>query len=93
MTSMRVHMRNKSVGGMDELKHSQLLEEAGMTEEEIEEMARLFAVAKYSERFVIPTGRREMDDHLHYKQGACSIEDIAPPEGMFHYPAREENSM
>ena len=55
-------------------------------------MARLLAVAKYNERFVIPTGRREMDEDLHYKQGACSIEDLAPPEGMVTYPfERSEN--
>ncbi len=55
-------------------------------------MARLLAVAKYNERFVIPTGRREMDEDLDYKRGACSIEDLAPPEGMVTYPfERSEN--
>ncbi|BFH13674.1 nitrate reductase subunit beta [Paenibacillus melissococcoides] len=89
MTAMRVHMRNRSVGGMDELKLSRLIQEAGLSVEEIEEMARLFAVAKYSERFVIPTGRREMDDDLHYKQGACSLEGIAPQEGVVIRPYRK----
>ena len=50
--------------------------------EEVEEMARLLGVAKYKERFVIPTGRREMDDNLYYEQGACSLEDLAPAEGV-----------
>ena len=82
LTAMRVHMRAKTVGGVDDYKHSQLLKEADTSVEELEEMARLLAVAKYNERFVIPTGRREMKDDLFYQQGACSIEDLAPPEGM-----------
>ncbi|HEX7057182.1 MAG TPA: nitrate reductase subunit beta [Bacilli bacterium] len=86
LTAMRVHMRQQTVGGMDDLKHSRLLAEAGMTASEIAEMARLLAVAKYNERFVIPTGRREMDNDLYYKYGSCSLEEIAPPEGMTTYP-------
>lgn len=86
LTAMRAHMRQQSVGGMDELAHSKLLAEAGLPAEDIEDMARLLAVSKYHERFVIPTGRREMHDDLHYQQGACSLEEIAPPEGMVTYP-------
>ncbi|HYK74174.1 MAG TPA: nitrate reductase subunit beta [Pseudoneobacillus sp.] len=93
MTAMRVFMRQKNVGGMDESKISNLLQEADTNAEEIEEMARLLAVAKYNERFVIPTARREMKEDLYYKQGACSIEDLAPPEGMTTYPfERSENA-
>lgn len=82
LTAMRVHMRGKTVGGIDEFRQSKLVKEADTTPEELEEMARLLGVAKYDERFVIPTGRREMDDDLHLKQGVCSLEDIAPQEGM-----------
>lgn len=82
LTAMRVHMRGKTVGGIDEFRQSELLKEANTNPEEIEDMARLLGVAKYSERFVIPTGRREMDDDLYYEQGACSLEELAPPEGM-----------
>ncbi|HLS66119.1 MAG TPA: nitrate reductase subunit beta [Pseudogracilibacillus sp.] len=82
LSAMRVYMRGKTVGGVDELRQSELLKQAKTTAEEIEEMARLLAVAKYNERYVIPTGRREMDDDLHYRQGVCSLEELAPPEGM-----------
>ncbi|MGZ7441681.1 nitrate reductase subunit beta [Paenibacillus sp. TH7-28] len=84
MTAMRVLMRDRAVGGLDELKRSKLLREAETSVEEIEEMARLFAVAKHNERFVIPTGRREMigEAGLHYRQGACSLEGITPEEGF-----------
>ena len=91
LTAMRVHMRAKSVGGIDELKQSQLLKEADLTVEMTEDMARLLAVSKYNERFIIPTGRREMDDDLYYEQGACSIEELAPPEGMVTYPFERGN--
>src|SRR5574339_399973 len=80
MSAMRVYMRSKTVGGFEELKVSKLLKEANTTPEELEDMARLLGVAKYKERFVIPTARREMDENLHYKQGSCSIEDLAPQE-------------
>ncbi|WP_232699250.1 nitrate reductase subunit beta [Brevibacillus daliensis] len=90
LTAMRVHMRQQTVGGMDELSHSELLKEAGMSAGDIEDMARLLAVAKYDERFVIPTGRREMNDDLYYRYGACSIEGLAPPEGMMTYPFGKE---
>jgi nitrate reductase beta subunit len=69
------------------------VDEASTTSEELEEMARLLAVAKYNERFVIPTGRREMKNEIYYQQGACSIEELAPPEGMTTYPfERSENA-
>ncbi|MGG3455987.1 Respiratory nitrate reductase 2 beta chain [compost metagenome] len=93
MTAMRVMMRDRAVGGLDELRRSRLLEEAGTTVEEIEEMARLFAVAKHNERFVIPTARREMigEAGLHYRQGACSLEGITPEDGfMSQYFAKGE---
>jgi nitrate reductase / nitrite oxidoreductase, beta subunit len=79
LVAMRAHMRSKNVG---DLEGTQLLKEAGVTPEQVEEMARMFGVAKYHERFVIPTGRREMDANLVYEMGSCSLEDIAPPEGF-----------
>lgn len=79
LMAMRVHMRRKTVGDLDD---SRLLQEAGMSTQQLEDMARLFGVAKYSERFVIPTGSREHDPSLPYEQGACSLEGIAPQEGV-----------
>ena len=90
LTAMRVHMRQTTVGGMNELAHSQLLKEADVTTDEIEDMVRLLAVSKYNERFVIPTGRREMHDDLYVQQGSCSLDSIAPPEAMMTYPFGKE---
>lgn len=81
LMAMRVHMRSRHMEGLD-LESSKLLKECGLSVNQVEEMARLLAVAKYNERFVIPTGRRENDPDLVYEQGACSIEELAPPEGI-----------
>ncbi|QSO45580.1 nitrate reductase subunit beta [Alicyclobacillus mengziensis] len=79
LVAVRVHMRAKNVGDLDS---AALIRQTGLTESQVEEMARLFAVAKYNERFVIPTAQRDMHSNLVYQQGACSIEEIAPPEGI-----------
>ncbi len=80
LVAMRIHMRQRTVGDIDDTEALRL---AGMTAREIEDMARLLSVAKYQERFVIPTGRREDDLDLSYEQGACSLEGLAPPEGDY----------
>ena len=79
LLSMREYMRSRNVG---DISGTKLLEEAGLTEHQVMAMARLFGVAKYEERFVIPTAARETEPNLQYTQGACSLEDIAPPEGL-----------
>ena len=77
--AMRVHMRHIKTG--EEIP-PQLYKDIGMPEEELERMARLLAVAKYQERYVIPTANRSADPDLVYEQGACSLESIAPIEGF-----------
>jgi nitrate reductase beta subunit len=78
LVAMRMHMRNRTVGDVDD---EALLQEAGMTGTEVEDMARLLGVAKYEERFVIPTAIRD-SPNLEFEQGACGLEGIAPPEGL-----------
>ena len=82
LTAMRAVMRDAVVNGANGLASSQLLQEAGLTLSQIREMARLLGVAKYQERFVIPTGDRSHEVNPEYLQGACSLEEIAPPEGL-----------
>ncbi|NMP23253.1 nitrate reductase subunit beta [Sulfobacillus harzensis] len=77
--AMRVHMRSLKT---DESVPERLYQEIGMTKEELERMARLLAVAKYQERYVIPTANRNADPDLVYEQGACSLESIAPIKGF-----------
>jgi nitrate reductase beta subunit len=78
LVAMRMHMRRRTVGDVDD--HA-LLQEAGMSGTELEDMARLLGVAKYEERFVIPTAPRDTP-MLEYEQGACGLEGLAPPEGL-----------
>ncbi|HEX2348797.1 MAG TPA: hypothetical protein VHI51_10230, partial [Ktedonobacterales bacterium] len=78
--AMRMHMRQRAVGDVDD---ETLLSESGMSAQELEDMARLLGVAKYNERFVIPTARREDTPDPVYLQGACGLEGIAPPEGIW----------
>ena len=79
LSAMRAQMRAKTVGRVTD---PEFLSRAGLAPDALEDMARMFGVAKYEERFVIPTGPREGDLDLAYEQGACSLEDIAPPEGV-----------
>jgi nitrate reductase / nitrite oxidoreductase, beta subunit len=45
------------------------LEEAGITESTAQEMYRLLAIAKYNERYVIPTVQRETKEDLYQARG------------------------
>ena len=80
LVAMRMHMRQRAVGDVDD---TTLLKESGMTARDLEDLARLLGVAKYQERFVIPTARREDVPDPVYLQGACGLEGIAPPEGIW----------
>ncbi len=79
MCTMRTYMRNLNLKGSG---NSELLKETGLAENDVVEMARMFGVSKYEERFVIPTGRREAVDDASFIQGSCSLEGIAPEEGL-----------
>jgi nitrate reductase beta subunit len=45
-------------------------------------MAHMLGVAKYDDRFVIPTADRSGDPNLPFEQGSCSLEGLAPREGV-----------
>ncbi len=80
LMAIRATMREKTVGG--NLESSRLLREAGLSVTQVTDMVRMLGVAKYQDRYVIPTGNRNLDENLEYMQGACSLEEIAPPEGI-----------
>ncbi|PHS22357.1 MAG: nitrate reductase subunit beta [Robiginitomaculum sp.] len=56
MMAMRVYMRGKTVDGVED---PAVLEQVGMTEDEMNDMYQLMAIANYEDRFVIPTNHRE----------------------------------
>jgi nitrate reductase beta subunit len=50
-----------------------VLEEAGMTVEMAQDMYELLAIAKYGNRYVIPTVKREKEHDLYGAQGLCGF--------------------
>ena len=50
-----------------------------MSAEEIEDMYRLLAIAKYDERYVIPKAHREVADNLSARQGGCGLDFAGGP--------------
>ncbi|MGG4396227.1 nitrate reductase subunit beta [Paenibacillus thiaminolyticus] len=73
MAVMRSHMRALHLGKEPDRG---LLEELGIGEQEVEEMYRLLAIAKYEDRFVIPSAHREQFADLYSEQGACGFSNM-----------------
>ncbi|MEO2207336.1 nitrate reductase subunit beta [Paenibacillus pabuli] len=76
MAVMRIHMRNQQTG-----KNSDpaLLNRVGMDSQEVEDMYRLLAIAKYNDRFVIPPAHREEVADLFNEQGSCGLDFAGGP--------------
>ena len=71
LMALRSYMRSKR---LDDEADSGVLEKAGMTEEMAEEIYRLLAIAKYKDRFVIPTVKKEKEVDLYREQGAAGFD-------------------
>ena len=80
LATMRAFLRSRTLGLPED---GRLLQAAGLTAEQVEDMMRLLGIAKYDERFVIPTARREGMGDLQSLQGGCSLDELLPPEGSF----------
>ncbi len=80
LATMRAFLRGRALGLPED---GRMLEAAGLTAQQVEDMMRLLGIAKYDERFVIPTARREGERDLQALQGGCSLDDVLPPEGAF----------
>jgi nitrate reductase beta subunit len=78
LAAMRSYMRDINLGRetQPQIPHS-----VGMTEEEIYEMYRLLAIAKYEERYVIPTAYTAQARELENLAG-CSLDGEGGP-GMY----------
>ncbi len=74
MVLMRQYMRTKDIGKSFDNK---LLEDAGIDALTVEEMYRLLAIAKYEDRFVIPTSHKEQYENLYNDQGMAGFEYTA----------------
>jgi nitrate reductase beta subunit len=70
MFAMRIHMRDREVDGRANLK---VLEQAGLSQRQVDEMYRYLALADYEDRFVIPTSHREVSEDAYEIKGGCGF--------------------
>jgi nitrate reductase beta subunit len=77
LAAMRAHMRADLIGG--DAPDPAIAASVGMRAEEIEDMYRLCAIAKYDERYVIPLAHREVADNLEERQGGCGLDFAGGP--------------
>jgi nitrate reductase beta subunit len=70
MLAMRAWQRGKHVDGIENVS---VLDAAGLTVEEVEEMYQVMAIANYEDRFVIPTTHREYAENTFDMRGGCGF--------------------
>jgi nitrate reductase beta subunit len=78
LAAMRSYMRAKNVQGTADCSRAAAVE---MTAQEMEEMYRLLAIAKYEDRFVIPPAHAEEACRLMAQQGTCGLNYPGGPGG------------
>ncbi len=78
LAAMRRFMRQRSLG---EDPDAELAASVGMGVGDMEDMYRLLAIAKYSERFVIPSAHAEIAGALSAQQGSCGLDFAGGPGG------------
>jgi nitrate reductase beta subunit len=74
LIAVRIYQRSKNVAepGLAD-RARQALAEAGLTEQDAEEMYRLFAIARYEDRFVIPTNPKRYANQPQLKAGVAGL--------------------
>ena len=70
MLAMRAFQRGKHVDGV---RHTKVLQQAGLTEAQVEDMYRTMAIANYEDRFVIPSSHREYAENTFDLKGGCGF--------------------
>jgi DNA polymerase-3 subunit alpha len=94
MMAMRHYMRSKMFEGCPD---TTLLTETGLTEELVEDMYKIMAIANYEDRYVIPTGHREETlDAAHHLtllaknkvgfKNLIKMASVASLEGYYYVP-------
>ncbi len=73
LMAVREYMRNKELGKQPNVEKLKLV---GLTPEGAEELYRLLAIAKFEERFVIPTTKKENDRDVYKEQGYTGFDYI-----------------
>jgi nitrate reductase beta subunit len=70
MLAMRAWQRDKHVDGT---RNVEALKQAGISEEQVEDMYQILAIANYEDRFVIPTSHREYAENTFDVKGSCGF--------------------
>lgn len=70
MLAMRSYMRSKTVDGVI---NESIAPQVGMTNQMIEEMYHIMAIANYEDRFVIPSAHREVSEDAYDMRGECGF--------------------
>jgi nitrate reductase beta subunit len=76
LAAMRHHMRKREVLGEHDPSRADAV---GMTTQEIEDMYRLLAIAKYEDRYVIPQAHTELASNLLEEKGTCGLDFAGGP--------------
>ena len=82
MAAMRSYMRDINLGGAG---NEEIAAKVGMTGQEVQDMFRLLAIAKYDERYVIPPSHKEQAHSLESISTECPVGEggVAPGSGPF----------
>jgi len=72
MLAMRAYMRSKTV---DKVENIDVLNEVGLTKNQVEDMYNTLALAHYEDRFVIPPSEREKSEDAFGIKSACGFSD------------------
>ena len=78
LAAMRAYMRDVNLGRPE---REEVAQAVGMTGQEVKEMFRLLAIAKYDERYVIPTAHQEQAHALEELATECAVD--AGGQGAF----------
>jgi nitrate reductase beta subunit len=70
MAVMRTYMRGIQT---NKKPNTAVIKDLGLSEQDIQDMYRLLAIAKYEDRFVIPASHREEVADLYDEQGSCGL--------------------
>lgn len=76
LAGMRDHMRRRSTDGAQD---DELLARIGMSAEDVEELFRLLAIAKMSERYVVPAAHKEDGAEMASWASGCSLDSPGGP--------------
>ncbi|HLU21002.1 MAG TPA: nitrate reductase subunit beta [Bacillaceae bacterium] len=78
LVAMRSYMRQLN---LDKPTDPSILEASGLTEDLVQEMYRLNAIAKYSDRYVIPPSHKELSGDMFTERGMAGFEEFGNSSG------------